>query len=118
MQATATTNVDTLIQTASSATSVLKQATSGKAAEDHAETNVRTLQQLTELLEGLSGELASRRRAGDRLETALDRIATLKVRSASELIEQGKWKKLAEELQAIAQNALNPEGAVSLATAR
>ena len=106
-----TMSVDALIHSASSATTVLKQVTSGKAAEDHAETNVRTLQQLTEILERMTGELTSRR-ASDRFQTALDRIAHLKVRSASELIEQGKWKKLADELQAIAQSALNPDGAV------
>lgn len=108
-----TMSVDALIQTAASATSVLKQVISGKAEEDHAETNVRTLQQLTNILERLSGELTSRHRTGGRHETALERIAELKVRSASELIEQGKWKKLAEELQSIAQSALNPEGATS-----
>lgn len=107
-----TMSVEALIHTASSATTVLKQVTSGKAAEDHAGTTVRTLQQLTEILERMMGEL-SNRRASDRFETALERIAALKVRSASELIEQGKWKKLAEELQSIAQSALNPESATS-----
>jgi hypothetical protein len=103
-------SIDALIHTASSATSVLRQVTSGKDAEDHAGTNVRTLQQLTEILERMADELASRR-ASDRHEAALERIAGLKVRSAGELIEHGKWKKLAEELQSIAQSALNPEGA-------
>ena len=112
MHPAGTMSVDALIHTAASATTVLKQVTSGKAADDQAGTNVRTLQQLTEILERMSGELSNRRASG-RFETALERIAALKVRSASELIEQGKWKKLAEELQAIAQSALNPDGAIA-----
>lgn len=107
-----TMSVEALIHTAASATTVLKQVTSGKAADDQAGTNVRTLQQLTEILERMTGEL-SNRRANDRFGAALERIAGLQVRSAGELIEQGKWKKLAEELQSIAQSALNPEGATS-----
>ena len=111
MQQAGTMSVEALIHSASNATHVLRQVTSGKAADTQAGTNVRTLQQLGEILERMAAELSERRRAGARHQAALDRIATLKVRSAGELIEQGRWKKLAEELQAIAQSAIDPEGA-------
>ena len=106
-----TMNVEDLIRSATTATEVLRQVTSGKAADTPAGTTVHTLQQLGEILERMGRELAERRRVGARHEAALDRIAGLKVRSAGELIEQGRWKKLAEELQEIAQSATDPEGA-------
>jgi hypothetical protein len=106
-----TMSVEALIRSATTATQVLRQVTTGKAADAPAGTTVHTLQQLGEILERMSAELAQRRRAGARHEAALMRIAGLKVRGAGELIEQGRWKKLAEELQAVGQSAIDPEGA-------
>ncbi|HEU0066959.1 MAG TPA: hypothetical protein VFQ57_06935 [Sphingomonas sp.] len=111
MQVMTNENVTALIATASSAATVLRQVTTGKGAEDHAETNVRTLTQLTEIVESLAAQLKERQKSGDRLEVALQRVAGLKVRSANELVEQGNWKKLAGELQSIAQSALESEDA-------
>lgn len=111
MQRAGTMSVEALIHAASNATSVLKQVTSGKQADASAGTNVRTLQQLTEILERMATELAQRRRVDHRHEAVLERIASLEVRGAGELIEQGKWKKLAEELQSAAQSAIDLDAA-------
>jgi hypothetical protein len=42
----------------------------------------------------------------DALGASLHRIANLQVRGAAELLERGDWKRIASELQAVAQEAL------------
>ena len=101
--------ISLLVERASKVAGDMQKATAGKQPADGAGTNVASLQGIANMLTDLSGDIVRRRQAMSRFEVALERISTLKVRSATQLIEQGDWKKLCAELQSVAEEALRPE---------
>ena len=83
------------------------------AAERDPDTNVQMplvlFSRIAQILHELAADQAppSPRPAQEKQQAALDRIANLDIRGARELLELGAWKKIASELQAIAQEATN-----------
>jgi hypothetical protein len=72
------------------------------------QSNAETFRGAANILSALSLEVARVEERTDDLLAKLQRIADLKVRGAADAIEQGDWKFVVEELQAIAQEALVP----------
>lgn len=70
-------------------------------------TNAHTLRSVAGILTGLAAEMSRRPSTAERAHRALERIAALQIRGGAELLEHGDWKKIASELQAIAQDALS-----------
>ena len=70
-------------------------------------TNAHTLRSVAGILTGLATEMGRIAPPAEKMARALDRIASLQVRGAAELLEHSDWKKIASELQAIAQDALS-----------
>lgn len=98
--------VDELIMQADRAVKGMRAASDGKPPETLTETNASTFAALAVLMEQLV-TLAKRDRAENkRMAEALDRVATLRVRSAAQLIEQRNWHKIMTEVQAVAQDAI------------
>lgn len=85
----------------------MKEASSGKPPETITETNAQTFANLAEIMDSLVGIARQRAEERSAMRKALERIAALDVRSVSELLEQGNWKKLVSELQSIAQDTLD-----------
>ncbi len=97
-----------LVEKATKAAADMRRTVEGKPPEQNLGTNAASLSVLAAMLSDLSADVVQRRDRDRDHEAALSRIANLKVRGAAELIEQGNWKKLASELQAIAQEAVKP----------
>ncbi len=95
-----------VIALAERAVAEMKEASEGKPPETVTETNAQTFANLAGIMESLVGVERKDQVAREKMTSALDRIANLKVRSATELLEQKNWERLLAEVQAIAQDAL------------
>lgn len=98
--------VDELIKLADRAVKGMKEASDGKEPDAVTETNAKTFANLASIMENLITVARRDQASRSQMAAALDRIANLKVRSASELLEQKRWEKLLTEVQAIAQDAV------------
>ncbi|MFW2828661.1 hypothetical protein [Sphingomonas sp. ID0503] len=85
----------------------MSAAAKGKPEEAALESDVRTFNGIAQMLEGLSKEVDERDKMIEKLKRMHHRIAELEIRGAAELFEKNDWRKIAGELQAIAQEALN-----------
>ena len=85
----------------------MKEACGGKPPETITETNAKTFANLAGIMENLVTVTRQDQADRTRMLGALERIANLKVRSATELLEQKNWQKLLTEVQAIAQETLD-----------
>jgi hypothetical protein len=72
------------------------------------ESNAQTFRGTATMLHALSEEVTRSTARAEALEEKVRRIATLQVRGGAEAVEQGDWKALVDELQALAQEALVP----------
>ena len=97
---------DAVMDVAAQALRALSDATDGKAPDTSAGTTVETLKRLSDLIASLSGQLTASIGIQRDQMRALERIANLKIRSATELVERNDWKAVAAELQAIATDSL------------
>jgi hypothetical protein len=98
---------DMLVAAASEAARGIGEVAGAKPNEAPLQSDARTFRGIATMLTGLCAEASQREEKVCALTAKLRRIANLEVRGAGELIEQGNWKRIASELQAIAQEALN-----------
>lgn len=75
------------------------------------QSNAQTFRGAANMLSALSQELARGLEKTDEYRAKLERIANLKVRGAAEAIAEGDWKRIVDELQALAQDTLDPGSA-------
>ncbi len=104
--------IEQLLATAAQAGASMKESLAGRPLTDMVNTNIATLAGLIQLIDGLAGHVQARRATADVRDMALSRIANLGIRGGTELVEQGNWRKIAGELQAIAESALRDEVAM------
>lgn len=69
-------------------------------------TNIGSLADMRAVIEALAVDLKRVQADRDRLRGRLSRIARLDLRGARALIEAGDWRRVADEMQAIAETAL------------
>jgi hypothetical protein len=98
--------LDLLIRAAAEAARGMGAAAGEKPNEAPVQSDARTFRGLATMLTGLSEEADRRERQLSTMSASLSRIACLQVRGATELIERGDWRRLAGELQTIAQEAI------------
>jgi uncharacterized protein YigA (DUF484 family) len=79
----------------------------GKAETHTLESDAKTFKGIARILDGLNEQLEERDALVDKLVAMHRRIADLQIRGATQLLEQQNWRKIATELQAIAQEAIN-----------
>lgn len=79
----------------------------GKAEAHPLESDAKTFKGIARILDGLNAQIEERDATIKTLLGMHQRIADLRVRGATELLEQQNWRKIATELQAIAQEAIN-----------
>lgn len=99
-------DTDAVMETAARAMQALTEATHGKEVEASAGTTVGTLRQLNDLIGSLTAQLTVSIAIQREQTQALDRIASLKIRSAQQRFESGDWKSVTAELQSIATDML------------
>ncbi len=99
-------NEDKLFEFATGAAVKMREAVRGHSKEAVAHATAGSLDAIASMLEALTTDIKRRRAQHARLVTALRRIADLEIRSAGELLERGDWKRIAGELQAIANEAI------------
>ena len=96
---------DQLIDRARTTARQMAKAAAGRETTVNAEMPLSLFFDISKMLEQLA-DAATLPSRPDRETAALRRIAELDIRSGSELLELGAWKRIASELQAIAQEAL------------
>ena len=84
----------------------MAKAAAGRDGDINAEMPLALFVDISSLLQRLSDEATVAKGGQGRSERALQRIADLDIRSAQSLLEMNAWKRIAGELQGIAQEAL------------
>jgi hypothetical protein len=98
--------LNALVAAAAEAARGMGEVAGSKPNETPLRSDARTFRGLATMLTGLVEEARRRDQRLDALGASLHRIANLQVRGAAELLERGDWKRIASELQAVAQEAL------------
>jgi Ser/Thr protein kinase RdoA (MazF antagonist) len=99
-------SVDELVVMAGRAAEGMLKVATGKEPQEATHSNAATFTAVGEMLNEMAAAARQQQATNKDLLAFMERIANLKVRGASELIERGEWKKIANELQAVAQEAL------------
>jgi hypothetical protein len=96
----------TAIEDAGHALAALNEVIRGQEPDAPVPTNVSSLTDMRSVIEALVADLRRMQGDRDRLRGRLARIARLELRGARDLIETQNWKRVADEMQAIAETAL------------
>ena len=108
-------NINELASQAAQAAEKMRHVESGKVPEAPLNSNAASLVAVANILTALSDYARQRNGNIEWATKALDRMANLEVRRAKQLVQDGEWKKLCEELQSLAQEAATKLKAVPLA---
>lgn len=87
----------------------LRGVAEGKEPTTVTHSDARTFANLASMLSTLALVVSEAKADVDRRTVALDRVANLRIRDATGLLEKQDWKKIATELQSIAQEALGTD---------
>ncbi len=107
----ATKSLSELTALAQAATAQMRTTVEGVGQDEVVRMSSGSFAAITALLGQLAVAAATRDGDAASRDRALSRIARLDIRGGRELVELGAWKKIAEEFQAIAQEAVNGPGA-------
>lgn len=72
--------------------------------------DARTFRGIADMLAGLSAEARQSDELAAQLRRVLQRIAMLEVRGGADLVGRGDWKRIVDELQAMAHDVLGASG--------
>lgn len=106
MSATLTVETDKLVEAAHSTAKRMAATAEGKPETTAFNLPMNSFKGVAGMLEQLSARIAAQQQLLAARTAALDRIAHLEIRGATELLELRAWRRIADELQAIAQDAI------------
>ena len=105
--------IEELLETAKRVSVGMIQVAAAKPNDYPLQSNAETFRGAANIMSALSLEVTRVEERTTDLLAKFQRIADLKVRGAAEAINDGDWKAVVEELQAIAQDALVPGSSLS-----